>query len=168
MWKIIKKETEKNCHNCHNDIKSLKTDNTTLNNPQEVANAFNDYFSTVADSVMGNIEKGNNNFKDNVNPLNYLITKYINTFSRINWKNATTNEITKILKSIKTKNSFGYDEILTKILKLSAPFITSSLTYICNKSLSSGVFPERLKCTIIKPIYKETNFSPQIIGQFLF
>ena len=92
-WKIIKKEIGKNCYNCRNDIKSLKPDNTTLNNPQEVANAFNDYFSTVAYTVIGNIEKCENNFKDNVNPLNYLIANYNNTFSRINWKYATTHEI---------------------------------------------------------------------------
>jgi hypothetical protein len=28
------------------------------------------------------------------------------------------------------------------------------LTYFCNKSLSSGVFPERLKCAVMKPVYK--------------
>ena len=78
-------------------MKSLKIDNTTLNIPQEVANAFNDYFSTVADTVIGNIKKGDNNFKDNVKPLNYLITNYNNTFSRINWKYATTHEIIRFL-----------------------------------------------------------------------
>jgi hypothetical protein len=29
------------------------------------------------------------------------------------------------------------------------------LTYICNKSISAGIFPERLKCSIIKPLYKK-------------
>jgi len=32
-WKIIKKEIGNNCHNCHNDIKSLKLNNTLSNNP---------------------------------------------------------------------------------------------------------------------------------------
>ena len=31
----------------------------------------------------------------------------------------------------------------------------SSLTYIWNKSLSSGVYPERLEYAIIKPVYKK-------------
>jgi len=88
-----------------------------------------------------------------VDPFNYLITNYNNAFSRINWKYATTYEINKILKSLKTKNLYGFDEIPIKILKLSAPFIISLLTYICNKYLSSGVFPERLKYAIIKPVY---------------
>jgi len=76
-------------------------------------------------------------------------------FSSINWKYATIYEINKIIKSSRTKNSYGYDEIPIKILKLSALFIISPLTYICNKSLSSGVLPERLKYAIIKPVYKK-------------
>jgi hypothetical protein len=79
------------------------------------------------------------------------------------------NEINKIIKSLRTKNPYGYVEIPTTILKLSAPFIISFLNYICSKSLSSGAFPQRLKYAIIKPVYKkETHFSPQIIGQSLF
>ena len=51
-------------------------------------------------------------------------------------------------------------------MKLSAPFIISPLTYICNISLSSGVFPEKLKYAVIKPVYKKedklltTNYRP--------
>ena len=111
--------------------------------------------STVKDTVIGNIKKDDNDYKDNVDPSNYLITNFDNMFSRINWKYATTYEINKILIALKTKNLYGYDEIPIKVLKLSAPFIISPITYICNKSLSSGVFPERLKYAIIKPIYKK-------------
>jgi sarcosine oxidase/L-pipecolate oxidase len=31
----------------------------------------------------------------------------------------------------------------------------SPLTYICNAILNSGIFPDRLKYTIIKPIFKK-------------
>jgi hypothetical protein len=47
-------------NNCHNDIKCLKINNTISSNPQEIANTFNDYFLTVADTVIGNIKKGDN------------------------------------------------------------------------------------------------------------
>jgi hypothetical protein len=66
----------------------------------------------------------------------------------------STRKIEKIIKSLKTKHSHGYDEIPTKILKASAPFISSPLTYICNKSLSSGTFPSRLKFSVVKPVFK--------------
>jgi hypothetical protein len=77
----------------------------------------------------------------------------------------TTPKVTeKIIKSLKTKNSHEYDGIPMKILKISTPFITSSLIYVCNKSLSSGIFPSRLKFSEIKPFHKKgdrtdiTNF----------
>jgi hypothetical protein len=155
-----------NYHNCHNDIKSLKINNIISNNPQEIANTFNDYFSNDTDTVTRNIKKGDKNSKDNVDPSNYLTTNCNNMFTRINWKYATTYEINKILKSLKTKNLYGYDEIPIKIVKLSAPFIISPLAYICNRSLSSGLFPERLKYAIIKPGNKKgdkiltTNYRP--------
>ena len=60
-------------------------------------------------------------------------------------KCTTTKEIEQIIKSLITKNSYGYDEISTKILKISYPFISSTLNYICNKILFWGVFPDRLK-----------------------
>jgi len=101
-----------------------------------------------------------------VDPSNYLSTNFNNTFLSINWKYATIYDINEIIKSLRTKNSYGYDETPIKILKSSAPFIISPFTYICSKSLSSGVFPEILGYAIIKPIYKKgdklptTNYRP--------
>jgi len=69
-------------------------------------------------------------------------------------KYTTTKEIEQIIKSLKTKNSYGYDEISTKILKISCPFIISPLNYICNKILFWGKFPDRLKYVVIKPLHK--------------
>ena len=65
-----------------------------------------------------------------------------------------------------SKSSCGYDEITAKIIKISCPFIVSPLMYICNKMLSTGKFPDRLKYSEIKPIYKKgdktliTNYRP--------
>jgi hypothetical protein len=73
------------------------------------------------------------------------------------FKTFSTQEITSIIKSIKTKNSSGYDEISTKLLKISANYICSLLSYICNKSVSTGIFPERLKYSVIKPLYRMTQ-----------
>ena len=74
-------------------------------------------------------------------------------------KTFPTNEIISIIKSLKPKNSFGYDEISPKILKISANYISSPLTYIYNKAISKGVFPGRLKYSIVTPIFKKGNNS---------
>jgi hypothetical protein len=41
------------------------------------------------------------------------------------------------------------------LLKISANYICCPLTYICNRSISTGIFPERLKYSIIKPLFKK-------------
>ena len=56
--------------------------------------------------------------------------------------------------------------ISTKLLKISATYMSSPLTYICNKSILSGIFLHHIKFSIIKPIHKKgdktnpTNYSP--------
>jgi hypothetical protein len=73
------------------------------------------------------------------------------------FKCRTTEEIERIIKSLKTKNSYGNDEISTKILKISCPFISSPINYTRNKMLFWGVFPDRLKYAIIKPLHKNDD-----------
>jgi hypothetical protein len=78
-------------------------------------------------------------------------------FSNINFKNTSTKEIKNIIRSLKAKESFGYDEITTKILKISTLIISSPLTYIFNKSMVPGIFPSRLKYASMKPIFKNRD-----------
>ena len=59
----------------------------------------------------------------------------------------TTKEIEQII--IK-----WYDEISTKILKISCPFISSPINYVPNQILFWGIFPDRLKYAVIKPLCK--------------
>ena len=52
--------------------------------------------------------------------------------------------------------------MISKILKISAPYVLSPLKFIFNKILTTGVFPERLKFSKVKPLYKKgvtTDFS---------
>ena len=60
-----------------------------------------------------------------------------------------------MINSLKIKESSGYDEISTKILKTSAHLISSPLNYVCNKSILSGTFPNHLKYAEVKPLLKK-------------
>jgi len=63
---------------------------------------------------------------------------------------------------LKCKDSYGCDKISTRILKISAPYVLYLLTYIFNKVLSTGIFPERLKFSEVRPLFKKgdiTEFS---------
>jgi hypothetical protein len=75
----------------------------------------------------------------------------------MNWKYVTTHEIEKTIRALKTKNVYGFDEISNKTIKLSCSYITSPLTHICNEILKTGIFPDRLKYAIVRPIYKKGN-----------
>ena len=141
----------------------MRIDNKEITNQNTIANIFNSYFLSIAESL----NSGNNkhtNIKD-PNPISYLINSFHRPFPKISWHYASTYEIEKIIKSLKSKITGGYDEISTQILKFSAPII-SLLIYICNAILNTGIFPVRLKYTIIKPIFKKgddqdiTNYRP--------
>jgi hypothetical protein len=71
------------------------------------------------------------------------------------FRNTSSGEIESITKKLPSKGSYGYDEISTKILQISATFISSPLCNIINKSLSSGKFLDRLKYSIVIPVYKK-------------
>ena len=58
------------------------------------------------------------------------------------------------------------DEDIHKDPKISCPFISSPINYICNKMFFWGVFPDRLTYAIIKPLHKNddrcevSNYKP--------
>jgi len=70
--------------------------------------------------------------KDNrINNPKYYLSKLSNkAFIKIKFNNTTTSGIEGIINSLKLKNSHGYDEISTKIIKVSASFINSPLNVI--------------------------------------
>jgi len=103
------------------------------------------------------------------NPINCLTNNFRRPFRKISWQYASTDEAEKIINSLRTKNTCGYDEISNLIIKLTAPFIIASLTYICNAVLGSGVFPDRLKYATANPLLKkETNRKSPITDQYLY
>ena len=126
---------------------------TTLH--QTIAEKFNTYYISAADIINNNQAKNTIDDSHKKDPLNYLYSAFQQSFASIRQKNTTTGEIEKIIAQLKHKNSCGYDEVTTKILKTVSPFIVSPLTHIYNRMLSTGTFPDRLKYSEIKPIYKK-------------
>ena len=62
------------------------------------------------------------------NPVSYLARAFNQTFPTINLKCVSSKEIEDITKSLKIKNSHGYNGISTEILKLySLHFFSSNL-----------------------------------------
>jgi len=135
----------------------MKVNNMVSSNPLTIANAFNNYFSSAAENLIKNFP-ANNNGKF-IDPLTFLQKNFSHPSLRMKLNNTTTHEIDKLIQSMKCKNSYGYNEISSTILKSSAPYVLSPLTFIFNKILSSGVFPERLKLSEVNPLYKKGDSS---------
>ena len=76
------------------------------------------------------------------------------------------NEIFENMIKLDVNKSAGCDNIGPKILKLSAPYIVSSLTYIFNRMIDTGIFPTLLKNAKVSPVFKAgekdkpTNYRP--------
>jgi len=138
MWNIIKDLLGK--QHCTQDILKLTTEANHVTKQHSIANALNNYFSNTINKTkchsLGNMTL------DNLTPYSYLDQCSTDPLPPMVFKSFSTREIISIIKSLNTKNSSGYDEISTKLLKISANYICSPLTYICNKSISTGVFPD--------------------------
>jgi len=61
-WDIIKKQT--NNQHSHTDIQELMTDSKQLHDHQDIADAFNNHFSSIIDNIRNNnVNKQNNSAK---------------------------------------------------------------------------------------------------------
>jgi exonuclease III len=155
-WNIVNSITSNGSPVVNVTPMNLKTQSSS--NLQDMANAFNNYFLSVADKLSVKNSPGQT-FANNKDFLSYLQQNFCHPFPSIKLSNTNTFEMEKVIFSLKPKNSHGYDEISTKILKISAPFVISPLTYIFNKVIQTGNFPDRLKFSEIKPLFKKGDKS---------
>jgi hypothetical protein len=128
------------------DIHQLNINGNINYNIQTIPDFFNNYFLSITG-------KNHSAFNKNNNSVDYLCLTCNKPFPNIKYQYTSTKEIKKIISSLKSRSSHGYDEISVNILKFSSPYISSQLYHICNKIFSSGIFPERLKYAVIKLVF---------------
>jgi hypothetical protein len=123
-WRIINEEKGNIKRN--KGICSIMIGKKVVTNQGKIATTFNKYFLSIADSII------HKNKKEIANPINYLVNTFSRHSNKISWKYeyATSYEIEKIIRSLKTKNTSGYDEISTRIIKSSSAYIISPLIFV--------------------------------------
>ena len=67
------------------------------------------------------------------------------------------NEIINIVKSANSSKSSGVDSIDQYAVQKIIPQIANQLAHIFNKSLQSGIVPDKLKIVKVIPLYKNDN-----------
>ena len=117
----------------------------------DIANEFNIFFANIGPLLASKLDATNKSSFQS-----YLKQAVHQEFS---FKIVEKSDIEKIIKSLKSKTSFGHDEMTTKSLKKIAPVLINSITLIINQSLSTGIFPNDLKIAKVIPLHKENDPS---------
>lgn len=141
VWDVIKKYTTADCNK--NTIDNLRINDTNVTEPQSIAEAFNDFF----------VNSVNKNCSENVGTTNDIGID--NLESSIFLTPVDVQELLKIICSLKNSKAVGHDGICTEIIKKCMHYIVHPLLYAINLSLDQGIFPEVLKKSIVKPLYKK-------------
>ena len=155
MWgginEIINMKSKRKNSNIH-----LQINNKIITDPKDVGNHFNEYFSSIAQKMLGKqkVQKDASIFLKNRIQNSFFITP------------TTEEEVSDIIKGLsdnKSSDIYGYS---VKLIKIALPKIANILSYIFNNSFSQGKFPDKLKYASITPIHKEgsklllSNYRP--------
>ena len=110
-----------------------------------IAHEFNNYFVNVGPRLANSIKHKSHPPDEYLNNPNLRSIFIMPT---------TDTEILKIVGKMKSKSSCGYDDISSKLLKQTINGIITPLVHIINLSLSSGIFPDKMKIAKVIPIFK--------------
>ena len=116
---------------------------------KEIADSFNSFFVSIGEQNNVNVERHTeSHFRD------YLTDKVDAQFAFRSIRNSDT---VRMIKNIKLSNTKGHDGISSDLLKLIGNAISKSITLIINQSLTTGIFPDRLKIAKVIPIFKKDS-----------
>ena len=133
------------------------TDDVYIMGTKQITEYFCSFFSNIGPKLASSIPASLRSYDD-----------YMQVYNNYNLFMTPTNqyEILKIITKLKNKGSSGYDNISNILLKQLCPQICAPLSIIFNKSLSEGIFPEKMKLAEVIPVYKSkdiyscTNYRP--------
>ena len=122
-------------------------DGKILKDELEIANAFNNYFTSIGPSLANKFEQNNN----------YL--KYLNDAPncRLYFEPVEEHYIIKIIDKLKNKKSSGIDGISNSLIKLSKHVLVKPLAIMVNQMLNTGIFPSQLKISKVIPLHKAND-----------
>ena len=64
------------------------------------------------------------------------------------------DKVLKFLQGLDIRKSTGTDDLRSRLLKMAAPLVADSLTYICNLSIKTSTFPDKWKEAKVRPLHK--------------
>ena len=113
-----------------------------------IAETFNDYFSKIGYETGQNVPSTDVNYSD-FSSDQYSHSIFIDP--------VVPSDITNTAHKLKSKSSFGHDEISTKLLKQTINNITLPITHMINRSFITGIVPDQMKIAKVVPVYKSSE-----------
>ncbi len=139
-----------------NDTIQLQVDGQILSDPKEVAEAFNTYFTNVANDIGKDCP-----YIDNLDnhPSLDIIDEHVRDIALPDFKFTTTTEkhIKDIISRLPTGKAPGYDSITSKCIKAVDSIICNPILTLTNRMFVESIFPDPLKHADLTPIYKKSN-----------
>lgn len=143
-WKAMKMAMNKSSDKSPM-TQSIKYLNKTITQPQDICNAFCDYFTNVGPDFASRIGKSKYDHKHYMRKRN----------AQSMFMNPTDpEEIFRLISNLKPKSSSGHDNISSKLLKILSHQLKIPISIIINKSITSGIFPNAFKIAKVVPIHK--------------
>ena len=132
-------------------VTSFTHEGSTINNPLDIANKFNKFFSEIGLKLANEIR----------GPTCDNYTNYLSPYrgERFGFKHVNSQDISSIISNLKSKNSFGSDSLSVNILKKIKEPLLGVLTHLINLAFDTGSFPDMLKIAKVVPIFKKNDPS---------
>ena len=141
-------------------VNQLDIEGETLTNNEHIAESFNNYFSNIGPNLASKIGTTDDNF----------ISYIKNTKSEFAAFHPTTlGSVYNLLSGLSSNKATGIDKISSKMIKIVAPVISDSFTYIFYQSIAQSFFPAEWKITRVEPLFKSGSVIYQkTTDQFQF
>jgi len=143
-WDLLKEAA--NLHSSTDGVEKIILNNETTNDPNKIANGFNNFFARIGPEIANTITKTKAKPEDFMPDLPNLIEM---EFSDIH-----PTLVKDVVKQFKSKGSIDANGISTKLLKQIVDEISFPLAHIFNLSVNTGKFPSKLKTSRTVPIFK--------------
>ena len=138
---------------------SIKTDEGLISDPEHISRSFNDFFTNIALEYVEETQGTNSHCNSMHNKLQEYISTKIPEDANFEIPAITEEFVLEQLKALKIDKAVGIDGISPKLLRIAAPIITPSLTWIMNLSIKTGTFPNIWKVAKVIPVYKAGNLQ---------
>ncbi|XP_052130341.1 uncharacterized protein LOC127751224 [Frankliniella occidentalis] len=127
---------------------SLLVQGKPCSNNKEVADSFNNYFLNIPSMIAQKLNRHQFDLS-NVQKVNNSIYLY----------DCTPLEIENECSKFSNKKSSGIDGVSNFVIKKMKKVISKPLAHIINLSMRTGIFPNQLKKTLVKPLFKKGDKS---------